>query len=405
MSLRTLTFAWSLSSRNSAVILMPNFEPELSTSPGTNPKRRGVKRSKNKTHIKKRHAKSVENKRIRRRSIHKERRKGINLLHFGTPKKEAQDDIKLMSATRGYERVHAPEIFSFNENPEGVIQFINKLEVLFNKRKKTCVMLKNIREIDYGAIVSLLSIMVQFKSNNIKFNGNFPKNKIAKQTLIQSGFFKNLAREFKDEDHYEITDGGKNEIITHAGKMVDSERSDAIIQAASKTIWGEERRCQGVQRVLIELMMNTNNHAANRAKGEKLWWLHLNHDDEAGVVGFAFVDFGVGIFKSLNDKPDTSVFFNYLAKIGKLLKFGHNAEILKLMLSGDFHQTVTGKYFRGKGLPGIADVQKRNQISSLKIVTNDAYASLDDGVFEKLNFSFSGTYVYWEIRRDNGNCK
>ncbi|MBL0209446.1 MAG: hypothetical protein IPQ13_00800 [Holophagaceae bacterium] len=384
---------------------MANPEPRHQISLGDQSKKEVAKRFKNKTNLLKRRARSIERKTARRRAIHKARRKELNLLHFGVSKEEAREDIKLMSATRRYERVEAPEVFSFNENPEGVIQFINKLENLFIEKRKTCVMLKKIKTIDYGAIVSLLSIMVQFKAKNIKFNGNIPKNENTKNILIKSGFFKNLALEFKDEDQYQINDGGKNEIITHAGKLVDSELGDAIIQSASKTIWGEERRCQGVQRVLIELMMNTNNHAANRVKGEKHWWLHVNHDEQSGIVGFAFVDFGVGIFKSLNDKPNTSKFYNYLSKIAKLLKHGDNAEILKLMLNGEFHQTVTGKYFRGKGLPGIADVQKRNQITSLKIVTNDAYASLDDDVFQKLDHSFSGTYVYWEIRRDNGNCK
>lgn len=51
-------------------------------------------------------------------------------------------------------------------------------------------------------------------------------------------------------------------IYTHAQLAVAPDIADLLIKQASKTIWGEPRRCPGVQRTFIELMHNTNNHAS-----------------------------------------------------------------------------------------------------------------------------------------------
>ena len=74
-------------------------------------------------------------------------------------------------------------------------------------------------------------------------------------------------------------------------------------------------------------------------------------------------------------------------------------------MEGDFHRIVTEKYYRGKGLPGIADVQKRKQISNLRIVTNDVCGSFDNAEYRKMKTYFNGTFVYWELNKDNESCK
>jgi len=301
--------------------------------------------------------------------------------------------------------VSAPKNLSLGSNTEEVINFIKEIENKYNKRESVFVGLKKVTSIDYGAIVVLLSIMVKFRSSKIRFNGDFPDDIGSRTKLQTSGFFDNLYKNFIKLDRYSISANNADGILTHAWRRVDSKLGARLIKAASLTIWGDERRCQGVQRVLLELMQNTNNHASINKKGEKHWWLSVNHIKNDKKVCFAFVDFGVGVFTSLANKPNQSKFFNWTEKIIQKYKYGNNAELLKLILDGDFHQTVTGEYFRGKGLPGIAQVYNRKQISELKIITNDVCYSSNPVEFRKMNSSFNGTYIYWEVNSSNGNCK
>ena len=42
-----------------------------------------------------------------------------------------------------------------------------------------------------------------------------------------------------------------------------------------------------MQRVFIELMQNTNNHAAYNVTGEKHWWLCVDYDNSMNKVYFS----------------------------------------------------------------------------------------------------------------------
>ena len=229
-----------------------------------------------------------------------------------------------ITSRRNFVTVTAPTDFSFIKNPIKVIFFINYLKNLQEKKKKVFIDLENVKRIDNDAIVVLLSIMFRFKSEKIVFNGNFPKDKHAKSSLSNSGFFKYLYREVSFLDRYEII--SENNIYTHAQKNVDSKLSAAIIEKASETIWDSKRRCQGAQRVLLELMQNTNNHASIGSEGEKHWWLSVNHIINEKKVSFSFVDYGVGVFKSLNNKQEGSKFYNWASKLFERIKFGNNAD-------------------------------------------------------------------------------
>ncbi len=256
-------------------------------------------------------------------------------------------------------------------------------------------------EIDYDAIVILLSIMVRFKAQKIDFNGDMPLNPLAKQRLMDSGFFDNLYKHFKDEDRYNLVWNRRNSFYTHAWKNVDSELTGKVIDQASQTVWGELRRCPGMQRILIEIMQNTNNHAALGKEGDKHWWLSVNHRKNENKVCFSFVDYGVGVFRSLQEKEPGSKFYLGLDKLAKRFTFQDNAALLKLIFNGELHKSSTGEHFRGKGLPGIYEALQRNSISNLYIVTNDVYAAVSQNIYRTMNSHFEGTFLYWELNKTN----
>lgn len=318
----------------------------------------------------------------------------------------SRSQVEKRDRRAGYKALTAPQNFSINDNTEEVVKYIADIEKCYDRNQETYVVLEDVVNIDYGAILALLSIMIEFRSKGINFNGDLPNNVGVRNKLTESGFFPNL---YKDktpdlDEKYCITNSS-NHAETHAWKKVDSELSAEIIKEATKTIWGIEARCQGVQRCLLELMQNTNNHAEIGKSGTKNWWLFVNHDHSNKVVSFAFVDFGVGIFENLNNKPNTSKFYGWLSKVKKRLLYGDNADLLRLIMSGEFHQTVTGKYYRGKGLPGIAEALQRNQLSNLKIVTNNAFGDIGKSIYKLFDSKFNGTYVYWELNEANEHCR
>ena len=338
----------------------------------------------------------------KRKLAHKEYKRQKNISELGLSISQRKYKRKYKDPFKDYTKVYAPQNFSFIENSNGVAEFIDKLKQQHDLRKKVFVVLKDIQKISYDAIVVLLSMMIRFKSNKISFNGDLPDNNEAKRILVESNFLKYLYQEFNYSERYNL--GQKSSILTHAWKDVDSDLGGELIRHASKTIWGEERRCQGVQRTLIELMLNTNNHADDSKKGEKHWWLSVHHDKEKHKVNFAFIDFGVGVFTSLNNKRSNSKFYGALDKLKERVKYGNNADLLELILNGSLHKTATNKPYHGKGLPGINMALNRNQISNLNIITNNVHANVEKKDFTLLSKSFSGTFVYWELNQNNENC-
>lgn len=300
-----------------------------------------------------------------------------------------------------YKRVKVPENFSFLTGAEKASSFIHDLKKLFNKKKKVFIVMKNVKTIDESAIVILLSIMIRFKSQKIRFNGDFPDNINVARSFKESGFFEILnSEQLRDTDRYTVN---KRKIYTHAWKNVDAELSQKIMEDISPALHGEKRVYKGLHRTFVELMQNSYNHATPSKEGEKHWWISVNVNSLTKIVSFSFIDYGVGIFESLNTKGSGSKWFNWQDKFKKIFSFETNSDILRLILDGELHKTVTGEYFRGKGLPGIKEAMDRNLINNLHIVTNDVYANVADNVFERLSHNFEGTFVYWEINENTEN--
>jgi len=326
-------------------------------------------------------------------------RRQKNRQEGGLPKPDRQRLHQFQHQPIPYTKVTAPPVLSFVRNPEEISKFISNLGACFNKRKPVWVVLKDITEIDYDGITVLLSVVVRFKSNRIHFNGDLPSDPGVRRTLEESGFFDHLREDFRDRDSYALT--SKSLIHTHAMRNVDSVLGQKIIESASETVWGQRRRCPGVQRAFIELMLNTNNHASLEREGEKHWWLSVKHIKEESRVKFSFVDYGVGVFHSLKNKRPGSKFFGILDRLQDRFRYGNNADVLKLIFQGELHRTATGKPFRGKGLPGVYEAFEKNKISNFVMITNNVFFNSSQNEYRILSNEFQGTFVYWELTKQN----
>jgi hypothetical protein len=323
-----------------------------------------------------------------------------------TQKRERLIESHLKKDSRSYTYLKAPAIFSLLDNTEKVVAFIREVDKCFEKRNNIFIEMTHVQSIAYGAIVVLLSKLVQFKSKQLQVNGSFPLNKKAKRILRESGFIEYLYKKHvEDKNEYYINE----KICTHANIIVDPILSNSIIEHASQILWGDKRRCTGLQRVFLELMQNTNNHASEK-NGEKLWWSSIvpvrNKNGEVEKICFSFIDYGVGIFSSLSNKKQGK-FVGIVNKLKEALLDIDDANIMRLLLRGEIHKiadrTATGLSYRGKGLPGIYGAMIKNDISHLKIISNHAYADVANDKYLNLKNVFSGTYVYWELVKTNNN--
>lgn len=294
-----------------------------------------------------------------------------------------------------YVHIYAPSVLSLVKNQEEVIRFVNEIKYSFKQGRKVFVVLSRVEEITDDAIVVLLSYMILFKEKDIDFNGNYPKSKKAAEKLEKSGFFDYLYKNGADALSVKSMNSS---IYTHGYKRADAAFASRMIEASSKVIWGESRRCPGVQNTFTELMANTYKHASGGVEGEHHWWVSMTKDYEHKKVVFGFVDYGVGIFRSLKNKsPDDKLYGGLQKLLQKFPLADNNAKMMKLILEGELHKTATLQSNRGRGLPYIHSCQKDNSIDSLVIISNNVYADVKNGEYKLLDNEFIGTFVTWEM--------
>ena len=306
----------------------------------------------------------------------------------------------LKRAFPGYEYIRAPRIFSLANNEVETLSFLRAIKDLYDTKSKLVVRLDGVKKITSDAILLLMYMMVQFKTANIKFNGTKPKNKYVRQKVEKSGFFDYLLGQGLELQEEYSFNKIESHLYTHGQKRVDAALADALVKSASTFVWGEPRRCQGVQKTLLELMHNTYDHA-DSIKGEKHWWLSVDQDRNKQEVTFAFVDFGVGIFRSLRNKKPTEPLYGALDRlIEKFPGVKTEPELLKLILEGHIRRTQSKKYNRGKGLSKINTLYKENKISSLVMMSNYASIRKDEDDFHKLDDEFMGTFISFKINKN-----
>lgn len=291
--------------------------------------------------------------------------------------------------------ITAPENFSVVDNPEEFVNFVNKIRINFEARQKVFIVMDKIENITDEAIVVLLSNMIRFREENIDFNGNKPLKKDVRRKLVASGFFRLLYSK-KEGNEYSVQNI-KNTIYTHAHKRVDSRMATKLVEAASEFLWNEKRRCPGVRNSFMELMSNTFKHSSDSNRKHH-WWVSMAKDYEKRTVTFGFVDYGLGVFRSLkNKKPDDNLYGALERLLSRFPWIKSDAETMKLILEGELHRTITQKRNHGKGLPSLYQCMQRNDFDNLVIITNYVYVNVKKGKYIMLNTEFLGTFVSWEL--------
>ncbi len=305
----------------------------------------------------------------------------------------------------GYKQIKAPSNLSLLNNEAVTLDFLRKLQVCYIAKKKVAVLLDDVVTLTTDGILVLLSSMVQYKAARIGFNGTKPQDEYISFKLESSGFFKHLyGAAMREQDRYSFKKMN-NFIYTHGQKTVEASLADDLVKYASEVVWGEPRRCPGIQTTLVELMHNTYDHAGE-FKGEKHWWISVEHDEQAHEVTFSFIDFGVGIFRSLANKKQGEPLYGALDYIiHRFPLVTTEADRLKLILEGKVRLTQFNEYYRGKGLRNIYMKYQRNYISDLSIISNFASFKAENDDYHSLRNEFIGTFISFKMNKNTHNLQ
>lgn len=305
------------------------------------------------------------------RSVRAKTRVGVPLTH-----------VRERNAVRITKRFVAPSHFSLVENTEPSVSFLRDLREGTHREDEIYVDLSRVETLTPDAITALLGVLAT--GGDAKPRGNFPQSPGAAAMLNQSGF----------RDYVQSSAPGAQavfgKIAERQSHKVEPRTAQDLIDFATHSMYGIKRFVPGAYRILIEAMANTFDHAAPDEKASERWFATVFCNPALGRAEFAFLDNGIGIFKSIKLKP----YRRMLRKIG----ITSNAEILRDIMDGKI-ESRTGLKYRGKGLPAIANVYRNNRIANLVIVSDDVVASLPRAQFVTLKRPFRGTLIYWELVR------
>jgi len=274
-----------------------------------------------------------------------------------------------------------PRTFSMIENPVETIAFFGMFRDLTRKNNLRLEM-QEVSRITIDAITALVAEIVALGQSRL-VNGTYPKDNGCRDFLMQSGFHDYV------KALQPVPPGKKGKIAKRKSKVVESMTAKDLIRFGSEAAYGTAQRCYAAFATLVECMSNTHNHATGRTatQGTETWYSTVYGDKERNRICFAFLDTGVGIFRSVR--------YGLIRRLYRLVKWQDDRQILKDILHGQV-ESRTGLPFRGKGLPSIYRDLQAGRIKSLVIVANDVYANVATDDFRILNTRYPGTLLYWE---------
>lgn len=277
-----------------------------------------------------------------------------------------------------------PKVFSLRENTVETIKFINSLKKLRNTNRRIYLNMKKVEEISNSTIALLLSVVNDFTAKGKKIIGSKPRKAHPKRVLELSGFFNYMNGSIIYESEV-----NSNTIVEQSNKCVEPQTTAKLVRSAMKTVTGKEQRNKKLQGLFIELMANSINHGFPNEVRKK-WIVSTSHYKKDNYVSFSFIDNGVGILKTLNQK------------IGRkfITVFKGKQDLLQSAFKGDIGSR-TGYSFRGKGLPFIKDKYDTNRISNLFVLTNNVILDYKNNKFYEIPVPYSGTFYYFELNTDN----
>lgn len=295
--------------------------------------------------------------------------------------------------TKPYENYPAPSNFSFIDNTDEVLDYLNKCHDAFKSKDKVNFNIEDLEILTPDAISLLVASIndPKFTLNGL-FTGNAPKDKKLNKLFTASGFYNFVSSSMIVKQNQDIENNLLHKETDYKVRPVIAKN---LCIKGLKHVVKELKPFEPLYEIIIEAMQNTNNHASAVKNDKTKWWAYVYNDPETGNSIYSFLDLGVGIFDSIVVKT-------YLQKQAQRIGMHHNVKYVKDLLDGKIQSRIElDNEIRGKGIPQIVNNAQLDCFKRFYIISNDVKIDVKNKVGIKLNNNFSGTFLYWEIQKSD----
>ena len=312
------------------------------------------------------------------------------------------NQIKRMVAKRRFEKIKiykpvgisAPEIFSISSNVDRheLMHFIDRITAAMLSGRNVRLNFEKTTSLKPCGTLYFVSVIDDLLSKfTLTITAKYPPNDIVEQLFQHIG----LLEKFGLPSRKVVT--ADNVVNWHFAKGTDATMDvfSSLLTAHQKSMGGEITKSE-LYDCLSEAVTNTKAHAyLNISDAPTTWWMFSQAVN--GRLTVAISDLGIGISKSLLQKPELS---DYLRKLRRLASKNHlDEDLIKIAVSSD--RTKTGLPYRGKGLPQMLDFIKKGADggfrvqSSFGIFQHDAKISKTETA--TLKKAIRGTLIEWTL--------
>lgn len=281
-----------------------------------------------------------------------------------------------------------PSIFSFKENRENVLEFLNDTfdDYKQYKVKDFIFDMQDITAIDITSICLFLSLLNKLSANGVDSRGNYPIDESSRNVMIESGFaniMKSSIKRLKTKTY-------DNQLYVIGQDRLDNKKIGESVKKAVGYLTGKEDHFQPIYTMLIEICSNSVEHANKREK-DKNWIISVSYEEDK--VNFIVVDTGEGILRTIHKKLPELFVDTFFRKDGKVLEDVLNKE----------YQSRTKELNRHKGLPKLKENFDNGYVSDMKILTNNVLYDMKTKSYEGTINEYCGVLYSWSFTKNNYN--
>jgi len=287
----------------------------------------------------------------------------------------------------------APKDFRLLDNTKQCVDFFSEVRKNTDNNLSS-ISLKEVTQIDYASLSILSAINEEFMSQKIKAQGILPENVKCKKYIIDSGFL-NKMKDTRGNNFPQSTNSDSLRIEIGQDKFDKNEEINDICNTITNRVGLDISAGKPIYSILLEICGNTVEWSEAK---NKQWLIGVKYETERAIV--TVTDLGKGILGTL--QKNNQNFKNFLINSKDKLLVKNKIDILNETFKGK-HSSKSKDINRNKGLLKIKDTFKKNQIKSLKVLTNDVILHFDDiNKSQQLKSSseFEGTFYYWTITKD-----
>jgi len=282
-----------------------------------------------------------------------------------------------------------PASFSFNEDKESVLLFLNQAFDYYKafkhkiQEKVYNYDLLSVTSIDITAICLFLSLINKINANGIGSRGNYPQDDEARRILIESGFADIMQSAYKPLK----TKKYRNQLYIVGSNRVNNKKIGESVKESVEYLTGSACHFQPIYTMLIEICSNSVEHA-NKKEKDKNWVVSVSYEPDR--VNFIVVDTGEGIMRTIQKKLPEMF----------LDKFRTDGDILEDLLNKEY-QSRTKEINRHKGLPKIKENFEAGYVDNMKILTNKVWYDMASKTYERTKNEYFGVLYSWSFTKDN----